>query len=343
MQLKAQFSKLPPAPETQTLLQRAAGFAFRQDAFAELRQKLDLPASTPDHEIQRAAAELLVARTGEWLAEQGKAVPPPPSSAEARAPGLSPLAAARGLAPDDGRGPEPDLRRPSERAVRTARTRLAVLRPGRKMSSEDVRTLLESTAWTTRQGLASASWASGSENMFSAERVQGACGLGQGLSVFHLEDLGLSSDRIHVHQAADVFEPNSFRHAFVVADMPDGKSYLIDTTFRQFFQPERSAQDQVGEPGRLMRATRAGRKASDTLLRQGFIELDDEVATLYGAALSANPEARFAAADLRRSTMEVDFDRAELQPILAAPPPLEATPGPRPRLDSGGPGNRGPP
>ena len=51
---------------------------------------------------------------------------------------------------------------------------------------------------------------------------------------------------------------HGFNHAFVVAEMPNGKKYLIDATFRQFFDGPTDLNGK-GRPGDLMRQTAVSR------------------------------------------------------------------------------------
>jgi len=317
------------------------------EALDKVRASAGLGPEVSNAELARASAELLIAQTAAHLEAAGA------QSAAlrqrftgtalghgAQLGGALGLRLGRGRDPDEG--PDPVLKGPAPRDLARAMTRLKVLRAGRKLSSEDTKVLLQQTAWATRQALAGVRWQRGlGEKTFTPQNIQGACGYGQACTAFHLEDLGVPASKVHLHQAADAFDSDAgFRHAFVVAQMPDGKPYLIDCTFRQFFQPEHDGEGQVGEPGRIMRATRRGRQVSDELLAHGFVELTDEVASLYGAALAADPKYRTRAEDLLRSTMEIDYDRDE---ILALPAPPALPEGPTlPRRD-GPPMNRGPP
>lgn len=327
------------------MLQRAGDVDPKREFAERVRQQAGLSTDVSLAEIKHASAALVIDYTTEYLEGIAKSVPPAASSAQ-HAPGggavMQAMLSQRFNVDTSGFGPEPVLRAPAPRDLARARTRLAVLRPGRKLGSEDARVLLEQTAWSARRALIAVRWGSnlGTEAL-SSQRVQGACGYGQACTAYHLQDLGLPADKIHIHQAANAFgDAASFRHAFVVAEMPDGKAYLVDCTFRQFFRPDDDGPNHVGEPGRIMRGTRRGREIANELLANGFVELTDEVASAYGAALTATPGLQVSASSLLRSTEEIDYDRGEMA-LLPAPPPF-APSGPA----LGGeepPKNRGPP
>lgn len=335
--------RLNPAV-TPGVLQLAAD--ARAPQLEEVRREAGLGPEILDAEVARAASELLIAFTAARLEQAGKA-----SEAMRDAPAQAALGfgarlgGAMGLRLNSrrnpGEGPDPVLRGPRKKDLARAMTRLRVLGAQRKLSSEDTGVLLEQAAWATRQGLAGTRWVSNvGDKAFTPKNIQGACGFGQACTAFYLAELGIPEADIHLHQAADAFPGNTFRHAFVVAKMPDGKPYLIDCTFRQFFRPDAERPNQVGEPGRLMRATRRGREVADELLSKGFVELTDEVAKLYGGALSTQPGIDVSAEALLRSTMEIDYDRAEIVTLPAVPDLPDA---PSPRTGEAPPSIRGPP
>lgn len=335
--------RLNPAV-TPGVLQLAA-YAYAPQ-LEEVRREAGLGPEVPDAEVARAASELLIAFTAARLEQAGKASEAMRDAPKQAALGFGArLGGAMGLRlnahRDPGEGPDPVLRGPRKKDLGRAMTRLKVLGPNRKLSSEDTRVLLEQTAWATRQSLAGTRWTSNlGEKAFTPQKIQGACGFGQACTAFALEEMGIPAEDVHLHQAADAFPGNTFRHAFVVAKMPDGKPYLIDCTFRQFFQPKADKPNQVGEPGRLMRGTRRGRQVADELLSKGFVELTDEVAKLYGGALSTNLGIEVRAQDLLRSTMEIDYERDEIVTLPPAPELPEA-PASSPRHEP--PSIRGPP
>ena len=327
---------------TMALLQQAADAG--PEALAQLRAQAGLSPALSDPEVSQAAAALLIERTAQHLEAAGA------KSAGLRAgqAGITHGGAGAVLnfrlgamgAAHGGEGPDPVLKGPAPQDLARARARLHVLAPGKRLSSEDSRVLLQQTAWATRQALAGVRWVRGlGAEAFQPKNIAGACGYGQACSTFHLQDLGIRPEDIHLHQAADAFG-GGFRHAFVVVKMPDGRPYLVDCTFRQFFQPGNDGPDHIGEPGRLMRATRQGRAISDELLAHGFIELTDEVAAAYGRALSTDPACPVTAQALLRSTAEIDYDRHELLALPSLPPISQR---PLPSAPKGPTMSRGPP
>lgn len=251
----------------------------------------------------------------------------PPSEPHAPSPPLKELAQteipAGTSTADRPVGPDPDLSPVPAEKLRTARVHLAELKPGAKLSSADTKVLLQDTALAAHEALLKSNPNKPAEQVNSPSGKQGACGYGQAATAFRLEEMGISKEQIHPHQAADAFGGDGFRHAFLTVDMPDGKTYLVDTTFRQFFNGEQMGHNQVGEPGKILRSTPEGRMIADKLLRDGFIELTDEVAQNYGNALRGGGEGPpITAEGLSKPTVELDFDRVELAKTLPVPEPL---------------------
>src|SRR5262249_40947642 len=156
------------------------------------------------------------------------------------------------------------------------------------------------------------------EEGWSPQSVSGSCGLGQDLSNLRLRELGVDPDKIFLHQAADAFPgPDTYRHAFTVAQMPDGKSYLVDTTLQQFFDSQRTGMGQLGYPGQVMRGLPGGQAVADQLLEKGFIPLSDHLAHIYGQALSSGTSGQtFGAGSLMTSTTHADKTDAALSAIF---------------------------
>lgn len=195
---------------------------------------------------------------------------------------------------------EPDLARP-RRSLRANDVR----------SDEGARDLLARAVHDTRMELAREAqpYASMRDQPFAACSVLGACGFGREVSGASLKNMGVSPENISYHQAATAF--GGSRHAFLVVDV-HGKKYIVDTTLRQFFQPG----NKVGE---AFAATPQGRALAGRLLRDGYAELTDKSAAIYGNAMRAG-EGREPTAigvrDLRASTDRPDVS-AELAPTLA--------------------------
>jgi hypothetical protein len=167
----------------------------------------------------------------------------------------------------------------------------------------------------------------GPDQAFSCRSQAGWCGFGQAVTATRLQELGIPADRMRALQAFDVFRgPNGepgFNHAFLIVDMPNGKSYLVDTTFRQFFDGNAEANG-IGRPGALMRQSERGSRIADQLLERGFVELTPDVAAEYGRALSGNPDSRtFTVQDFRNAhPIPLDFTRMEMNRLPPPPPPV---------------------
>lgn len=223
-------------------------------------------------------------------------------------------------------GPEPLLAPGDSAALATARAKLA---EGRALTPADSRAMLADVALSGRQALRNANPGASDARIFSSAEIGGWCGFGQAATFYRLRESGIPAENIHLHQSAEIFGEGSFRHAFLTVDMPDGKSYLVDTTFRQFFEPGQTGPKQIGKPGDVMRQTPEGRMLADGLLRDGFVELNDAVAQAYGEALrGGRPGPPITAEGMRRTTQALDYEPHEVPGL----PPLPATgqTGPKP-------------
>jgi len=94
---------------------------------------------------------------------------------------------------------------------------------------------------------------------------------------------------IRTHSTMRLFKTKAM-HAFLVTNY-EGKNYLIDPAFIEFFDPNRTQQDQIGYAGHLLReAVKDGRPNwlafARELLEKGYIELTDDAANMYGSILS---------------------------------------------------------
>jgi hypothetical protein len=123
----------------------------------------------------------------------------------------------------------------------------------------------------------------------SCENLGGRCGPAmmdfRDLMLFLTQnDVGVT---VNLHQAKHIF--NGQLHVFAVVGFAN-KHYLVDTTFIQFLDLE--VPEEILKVGmvlrRRMRESRTDRRIVTTLLRKGYIELDDQVANLYGNALAEN-------------------------------------------------------
>ncbi len=234
------------------------------------------------------------------------------------------------------RGPEPNLTPPDPNAVQAARAELDTLAPGARLSDAAAEALVQDTVYAARDALLTERRAMrGHENAtpdeaFSCDRMAGFCGMGQALTATRLTELGIPADRLRALQAFQVFtQPDGtrgFNHAFLIAEMPNGKRYLIDTTFRQFFEGGTDV-DHIGRPGYLMRQSERGSLIADQLLEHGYVELTPDVAAEYGRALGGVENGRtFTVEDFMNATpIPLDYTRAELG-SLPPPPPAVGQP-----------------
>jgi hypothetical protein len=121
-----------------------------------------------------------------------------------------------------------------------------------------------------------------------------ACGLGQGLIGFQAELMGMNN---HYHQINRLTSrDHGFQHVFSVlsipVESPDGtvveKSFLVDTTFRQFFLHEKIENGSVNNWGAELLSRPHGKEVADRLLQDGYVELTPEVAELYVGSAARN-------------------------------------------------------
>lgn len=123
--------------------------------------------------------------------------------------------------------------------------------------------------------------------------LNGFCELGQALSLMPLENIGLEVTK---NSATGSFD-YPFNHAFGTVTFPYNgatKTYLIDTTYRQFFTTNRCNEGryyQEEENTGLKVAPDPGYFVEDenfarSLMRNGYIELTEETATKYGEAFN---------------------------------------------------------
>lgn len=136
---------------------------------------------------------------------------------------------------------------------------------------------------------------------FDNNSLSGSCGFGQALTGIPLSELGVP---VTINNASGL--PDSdVRHAFITCSFPiyDGekyynKEYLVDTTYRQFFltimstaanyyDGDRRSKDKCGpEAGYYIMQNAQDINIARTLIKNGYIELDENVARTYGSAFS---------------------------------------------------------
>lgn len=188
-------------------------------------------------------------------------------------------------------GPSPVYYMPPAAQVMAARIKMNSLRPGEKLTSRDCHIILQYAVQNIRTTIFKGSYdmLAGKISMdkfFTPDVIAGFCELAEAASFFILDDLGIDRKFVFRGQAARLFGPNGCRHAFVITLMPDGKYYLIDPTFRQFFHQKQTSPKEIGYAGILLLKEPMGAVFAETLLKRGYIEFNDEFANIYGRALS---------------------------------------------------------
>ena len=153
------------------------------------------------------------------------------------------------------------------------------------LTDEEIEILLQASVMNARRGF---------ETLgidIKNNSLNGFCELGQALSLMPLENIGLEVTKSSATGSFDY----PFNHVFGTVTFPyDGatKTYLIDTTYRQFFTTNRCNEGryyQEEENTGLKVAPDPGYFVEDenfarSLMRNGYIELTKETATKYGEA-----------------------------------------------------------
>lgn len=136
---------------------------------------------------------------------------------------------------------------------------------------------------------------------FDNNSLSGSCGFGQALTGIPLSELGVP---VTINNASGL--PDSdVRHAFITCSFPiyDGekyynKEYLVDTTYRHFFltimsteanyyDGDRRSKNKCGpQAGYYIMQNPQDINIARTLIKNGYIELDENVARTYGSAFS---------------------------------------------------------
>lgn len=161
------------------------------------------------------------------------------------------------------------------------------LKKGNDLTDEEIEIFLQASVMNARRGFATL----GID--IKNNSLNGFCELGQALSLMPLENIGLEVTKNSASASFDY----PFNHAFGTVTFPyDGttKTYLIDTTYRQFFTTNRCNEGryyQEEENTGLKVAPDPGYFVEDenfarNLMRNGYIELTEETATKYGEAFN---------------------------------------------------------
>lgn len=128
---------------------------------------------------------------------------------------------------------------------------------------------------------------SGNQEPLTGERLAGLCGNQRDVTADSILSLvGDSAVPIVVErvQMADVMEGQS--HSFVLVRLPGGKTYLVDTTFAQFFR-KHSLEGGGLASGNSMLDTPETAQVAAQLLRDGMVALTPETARAYMLGLGA--------------------------------------------------------
>ena len=232
-----------------------------------------------------------------------------------------------------GMGPDPtmnDLTVNSSYAAEQnlQRAQTANIQTGRTLEGvtpEEADTLLQSMVQRARN----IHFSENNDKIFFPSSIRGACGLGQGLIGHQAELLGLPT---YYHQIANLSEDSMSRHAFTVIDIPvkeddvtTKKTFLVDTTFRQFFVSDYDgyAGGSIGRSwGNRLTETETGKQVADSILRDGYMEVTPETARLYvesqifdrvaeGEHIPKAWEVNDPLSALRKSNVDNDYDLSE--------------------------------
>lgn len=137
--------------------------------------------------------------------------------------------------------------------------------------------------------------------------------------LYRFLDHGISMQQLHSNQVANW---GTQRHASLVVDMPNGKSYLIDPTIGQFFHDNPSEVNaRLAPPGDFFR-THSSETAQigKELLQHGYIELTPRVAQLYIEAFGGGKRSPNDAFEELRPQRKVNYARMIFDSLM---PPLQ--------------------
>lgn len=162
------------------------------------------------------------------------------------------------------------------------------------ITKEEAEVILKSVVNTARNSLKKNS------TDFLQDSLAGSCGYAQALTGFLLEDLGLEVASTNAHNLPDSKVP----HAFIICSFPikdnsfcEEKRYLVDVTYRQFFVAIKATEASYYDGGYYKNLTGpvagyyvmqspGGEEFARSLLKNGYIELTEENARIYGSAFS---------------------------------------------------------
>jgi len=151
-------------------------------------------------------------------------------------------------------------------------------------TQEEIDTLLRWTVNNTRDNLVV-----GTNSTIQNIDVTGTCGLAQYSSIRPLEKLGLKVTYNNIGQFGSLH-----RHAFGTVTFPvenGTKTYLIDTTYAQFFKLERNVKNFYDlDAGYYMIQNENTKNFAETLLNQGYIEATQQNILKYAYGFIADKE-----------------------------------------------------
>ncbi len=232
-------------------------------------------AETPSAEVQRRVQHALNSAAGD------------PKAAEA---GLRRIADDMGVLEE--LGGKQVFRRANEEALGEAQARL---KAGQPLGPDHEQAVLDKVVEAAR-GQIMASARMSMDEVLTPENLAGFCNSAQTHVGRTLDELGLVGENgpwkvQHHHTERDAQLAEASSHFFTTAKTPDGRAILLDPTFAQFLRVEAEVGGFVGDVGRRLVETDAGKEIARRLSQDGYVELTDEVADLYGKALTGTDRA----------------------------------------------------
>jgi hypothetical protein len=149
--------------------------------------------------------------------------------------------------------------------------------------SEDYMVLLQEAIDAARNRITAEAVVKRGKSAPYSEIMHNACGIGRDCSAAVLRSLvgETAAPVVSPYQSAEVFGFN--RHAFSIVTFPDGTKFLVDTTFLQFLKsPVRKIT--IRE---FLSGLEGGNNLAESLLKDGFILLDERTASLYVKSMAA--------------------------------------------------------
>lgn len=229
----------------------------------------------------------------------------------------------------------PSMQEPNQDFVKQSLLHLTTqIKNGGGISEEEVRSIIDYVVYHTRKQLSILGISIDTCSM------NGFCELAQSLSLRPFEGIGL---KVTKNEAENDFL-YSLHHCYgtvafpiVTADIVESRTYLIDTTYRQFFTSNRchkgmyyTTNKESGlagypDPGYFVNDL----EFAKTLLKDGYIELTKETASLYGKpfTLSSDNSNKIATIDyyqaILNSTKDYYLSEEQLEGLNVSFPPYD--------------------